>query len=355
VHVLQIVSARQMNGVIAHLRLLIPALRARGHRVSVVARQGSPFVDEFGAIPSDLHRCPADELRHIAQFCLDHDVEVIHAHMSRANNFATRLSGLTGLPCVLTAHALVWHPHWPQANRVIAVSESTARWHRRWNRVAPGRIETVLNFVDPARLVPDPAARQRLRAEWGATDTELLFGTVGDIIPRKGHDVLIPALEQAPGFRLVVVGKGDEKFVQPLKKRAGSRAIWLGTRPDIPEVLSALDGFVLASRRDPCPMAVIEAMAAGLPVVGSRVDGIPEFVEEGQSGFLARPADPIDLARALRCLVALTPEARRGMGNHCRTFIQTHATPEVQVPKIEAVLLSIAGPGRTGRLSAAGG
>ncbi len=340
-HILQIVSAKQMNGVIAHLRLLIPALRARGHRVSIVARDGSPFVEEFAAIASDLSRSPATELNRIAQFCKEQKVDVIHAHMSRANNFATRLKRLTGLPCVLTAHALVWHPHWRQADRVLAVSEATARWHRLWNRVPANRIETILNFVDPARLTPGPDARQRLRTEWGADESELLLGTVGDIIKRKGHDVLIPALEKAPGFRLVVIGKGDAAFVDPLKKRAGDRALWLGARRDIPDILSALDGFVLASRQDPCPMAVIEAMATGLPVVGSRVDGIPEFVDEGLCGFLARPSDPNDLARALGCLVALTPETRLRMGAYCREFIQNHATPEVQVPKIEAALQSV--------------
>lgn len=327
-----------MNGVVAHLRLLIPALRAQGVRVSVVAREGSPFVAEFGAISSDLSRRPSTELNRLAAFCRAERVDVLHAHMSRANNFATRLKRLTGLPCVLTAHALVWHPHWREADRVLAVSEATARWHRRWNAVSPSKIETILNFTDPTKLTPDPATRARLRAEWGAGEGELLFGTVGDVIKRKGHDVLISALEKAPGFRLVVVGKGEGSFVDALKNRAGERALWLGARRDIPDVLSALDGFVLASRRDPCPMAVIEAMAAGLPVVGSRIDGIPEFVQDGVSGFLARPGDSSGLARALSALVA---SDRKALGASGRRFIEAHATPESQVPKIEAALRSV--------------
>ncbi len=327
-----------MNGVIAHLRLLVPALRARGHVVSVLAREGSPFVAEFDALESDLSRTPPDELDRIARFCRDQSVDVIHGHMSRANNFAIRLKQQTRVPCVLTAHALVWHPHWREADRVLAVSEATARWHRRWNFVSPSRIETILNFIDPEKLTPNSSAREKLRAEWGVSESELLLGTIGDVIPRKGHDVLIRALEKSPGFKLAVIGQGDEKFIGPLRKLAGERALWLGRRTDIPDTLSALDGFVLASRRDPCPMAVIEALGAGLPVVGSRVDGIPEFVEEGASGFLARPGDSTDLARALNQLSGLSVEQRRAMGQAGRAFVETRATVESQVPRIEAAL-----------------
>ena len=341
-HLLQIVSAKRSNGVVTHLRQLLPALAERGHRVTVLTRAGSPFAEEFAAmgletLSSDLHRWPGDELDRIAAWAREHKVDAIHAHMSRANNFGVRLQQKTGIPCVLTAHALVWHPHWRAATRVIAVSEATEAWHRRWNRVS--KIETVLNFVDPAKLTPSEGARARIRAEWGVEGSEFLFGTVGDLIPRKGVDVLAAALGklETPA-RAVFVGRGEDKFVEKLRRAAGGRAIWAGFRTDIPDVLSALDGFVLASRRDPCPMAVIEAMAAGLPVVGSRIDGIPEFVDEGLSGFLARPGDPADLARALSCLAVLTPETRRRMGEFNREFVRANATVESQVPKIEAIL-----------------
>jgi L-malate glycosyltransferase len=344
-HLLEIVSAKKSNGVVTHLRQLLPALAARGHRVTVLTREGSSFAEEFSAmgletLSSDLHRWPGDELERIGEWAKAEKVDVIHAHMSRANNFGVRLQQKTGIPCVLTAHALVWHPHWRAAARVIAVSEATERWHRRWNRVS--KIETVLNFVDPAKLAPSDGTRERIRAEWGVAEGEFLFGTIGDLIPRKGVDVLASALGKlGTPAKTVFVGRGEEKFVEKLKRAAGERAIWAGFRTDIPDVLAALDGFALASRRDPCPMAVIEAMAAGLPVVGSCVDGIPEFVDEGFSGFLARPGDPADLARALGCLAVLTPETRRRMGEFNREFVTANATAESQVPKIEAALRKV--------------
>ena len=242
----------------------------------------------------------------------------------------------------MTAHALTLHPHWRVATKVLAVSQATETWHRRWNFVPERKIETILNFIDPAKLAPSDGAREKIRAEWGVGETEFLFGTVGDLISRKGVDVLACALGklEAPA-RAVFVGRGEEKFIEKLQREAGGQAIWAGFRTDIPDVLAALDGFVLASRRDPCPMAVIEALAAGLPVAGSRIDGIPEFVDEGFSGFLARPGDPRDLARALGCLAVLTPETRRRMGQHGREFVYARATVESQAPKIEAALLKV--------------
>ena len=347
-HLLEIVSAKKSNGVVTHLRLLLPALAAQGHRVTVLTREGSPFGEEFAAmgletLSSDLHRLPTDELKRIGDWAKAERVDVIHAHMSRANNFGARLRQKIGIPCVMTAHAQVWHPHWRVADRILAVSEATAHWHRRWNRIPSDRIETIWNFLDPDRLAPSRDARGRVRAGWGVGEDEVLLGAVGDIIPRKGIDVLTAALARMPNPpRLVVVGRGEAGYVERLQRRAGGeRAIWAGFRSDIPDVLAALDGVVLASRCEPFGLSLLEGMAVGLPVVGSRVDGIPELVKEGESGFLASPGDPQDLARALNALAALSPEERRAFGQHGRAFVTDNATVASQAPKIEAALARV--------------
>lgn len=344
-HILQVLSAQHhANGVVAHLRLLAPALQARGHRVTVLTRTGSSFTEEFTkagfeTLASDLSRWPLTEVKRIAAWAKAENVDVVHTHMSRSNNFGVALKLTAKLPVVMTAHALTRHPHWLLANQVLAVSESTAQWHRKSNFLSQKRLTTVLNFIDPARLIAPPGARAALRAEWGVGDREILLGTLGEISLRKGHDVLVEAQKQLPiTVRLVVVGEGREAFVSKVRQAAAPRVIWAGYRKDIPSVLAALDGFVLASRKDPCPMAVIEALAAGLPVIGSRTDGIPEFVEEGKSGFLATPGDVPDLARALSAFAALTPTERQSFGQAGQAFVHAHATVASQVPQIEAVL-----------------
>lgn len=347
-HVLEIVSAKQSNGVIAHFRLLAPALRERGHRVTVLARAGSPFVDEFTAagfetLASDLHRWPADEIKRIAAWAKAEKVDVVHAHMSRANNFGLRIRQATGIPCVLTAHALTWHPHWRAASHVIAVSEATAAWHRRRNLVTAQRMSVVRNFVAWPRPEPAQGARAALRAEWGVPEGAFLLGAIGDVIPRKGQDLAVRALAQTPeNVRLVVVGRG-EGFLEKVRAEAArlgvaDRIVWAGFRTDIPAVHAAIDGLVMASRRDPCPMAVIEALGAGLPVVGTRVDGIPEFVTDGATGFLAPADDAAALGSAMARLSALSPHERAAMGDRARSSIADGATVASQVPQIESIL-----------------
>lgn len=347
-HVLEVVSARQPNGVITHFRLLAPALRERGHRVTILARAGSPFIDEFAGagfetLASDLHRWPADEIRRIADWAKAEGVSVIHSHMSRANNFGLRIRQATGIPCVLTAHALTWHPHWRAASHVIAVSEATALWHRRRNFVPAERMSVVRNFVAWPPPEPTPYGAERLRIEWNVPADATLLAIIGDVIHRKGHDVLIRALARTPStVRLVVVGRG-EGFLEKVQRDAvrlgvADRIVWAGYRTDIPNVLAAVDAVVAPSRRDPCPMVVVEALAAAVPVIGAQVDGIPEFVAEGRNGFLAPPDDPVELAAAIGRFLALDSVARRSMALFGRMEMEAVGTVEWQVPKIEAIL-----------------
>lgn len=356
-HIMEITSGTDVDGAVRHCLLLSRELVRRGNRVTLVCRPGAWIGDQFSdgsveVIRSDLHRLPPDELRRMAAVVRQRGIDVIHTHMSRAHFFGVLLRWFSGAPCAATAHSRHFQIHWPLNDLVIAVSEATRRFHCRWNRVPAGRIETIHNFIDPAALVSVPeSARQEVRAEWSAHAGWRLVGLIGNVVPRKGHLYLVRALPRVlaaiPSARLVFVGREvSPRYaarVRGTAERLGvaDRIVWAGFRADMRRVMAALDLCVLASVEESFPLVLLEAMAAGLPVVATAVGGVPECMRPGETGLLVPPADSDALAGAIAALLA---DFER-----CQTFGQTGAewvrsrfSPEGQVARIEAALARIA-------------
>ena len=152
--------------------------------------------------------------------------------------------------------------------------------------------------------------------------------TVGRLQAPKDAITLVRALAAVHGspFETVVVGDGpDRPAVEEEVRRLGlERAVELvGERDDVPELLATADLFVLSSRSEGLPLSILEAMAAGLPVVASRVGGIPEVVVDGETGLLVPPGDPQRLADAVERLLA-DPSLRRRLGEAGRRRVAEH-------------------------------
>ncbi len=139
----------------------------------------------------------------------------------------------------------------------------------------------------------------------------MVIGAVGRLVPQKGHDLLVAALPSIlavrPGTMLWLVGDGPSRHL--LESRAKALGVagnvrFLGTRDDVPLLLSAMDLVVQPSRYEGMPNAVMEAMAAGRPVVATAVDAIPELVEDGRSGWLCPPESSSALAATVLAALA---------------------------------------------------
>ena len=214
------------------------------------------------------------------------------------------------------------------ADEVVAVSSACAAAIESGER----RARVVRNGV------PIPEARAR-----DARESPLTVGTVGVVSRRKGTDVYVEAArrvrERDPGIRFELVGAPtdplDAGWAEEVLVGAAAAGVTHLERADVAAKLGEWDIFVLPSRRDPFPLSSLEAMAAGLPVVATRVDGIPEQVS-GDAGVLVEPGDPAALAEAILGLAARPAAERAALGEAGRRRVQAEFTIERQVAELDA-------------------
>ncbi len=187
------------------------------------------------------------------------------------------------------------------------------------------------------------ALRQKIRQTLGLPDHSIILLTVARLDRQKGHDYLIPAiphlLESFPNIHFVWVGDGDQK--ENLEHQLDNYGIrssvsLLGYRQDIPNLLLAADLFILPTYFEGFPFALLEAMACGLPVVTTHVNGIPEIIEHGVHGLLTRKGDSCDLLETLRWALA-NPEDMAIMASSARRKVQEFSQEKMLTETLEVL------------------
>lgn len=229
----------------------------------------------------------------------------------------------------------------PLGSAWVAVAHGQREYLTRVKGVPPARLRVIPNGIDPAPF-GSRAARAAVRAAWGIREDAPVAGILAVLRPEKDHRTFLLAArfvaDALPDARFVLVGDGP--MAADLAREAavldlGSRVVFAGRRADIPAVLSAFDVSVLCSTDvETFPMAFLESMAAGLPLVGTRVGGLPEMIEDGINGRLVRPRDPQGLAAALRELLT-DPARARAMGDASRRRVETEFSRDAMVRAYE--------------------
>ena len=350
--ILQVCSGTLVNGAIVHALMVTRELARRGHHVTLLCQADSWIGEQMATEPvrvvySNMRRWPPHELGRVATLVRRRGIDVIQTHLSRAHFFGVLLRWMTGVPCVATAQSRHFQLHWMFNDCVVAASEATRTFHCRQNLVRPSRAVTIHNFADVRRLHhPAADARQRVRREFDVPDDALLIGSVGDLVPRKGQLSVVEALPRvlaaAPNARLVLVGPAkDPDYTALVRQRAeqlgvAAAVVFAGRRDDMPDVYAALDIKILASLEDSLPLAILEAMAAGLPVVATTTGGIPECVHDGKTGLLVPPGDSDALATALVRLLG-DPALRRACGQAGQQLAAQSFSPESHARALEGV------------------
>ncbi len=356
--IMEIVSGVGINGAVHNCLLLTRELARRGHRVTLVCRNGSWIARQLASDPvdivfSELDRWPSDEIHRIAAVLNRRSIDVVHTHMSRAHFFGVLLRWFGGVPCVATAHNRLFQPHWMFNDLVIAVSEATRRYHETYNLVRSDRIVTVHNFVDYDRFAGVPfTAREEIRRELKIDLASRVIGMVGSVIPKKGQIYAVRAMPKilalSPLAKLLLVGKiGNDDYADDIRRVAADlgvadRIVWAGERDDVNRILAAVDVSVSPSLGEALGMTILEAMAAGRPVVASNVGGIPECVEPGKTGVLVPPRDSHTLARAVNRLFSDQP-LREELVQAARKHVRQHFSTNSQATAIEAAFGRVVG------------
>lgn len=223
----------------------------------------------------------------------------------------------------------------PWVHRHVTVSAHLAAYLTERVGIPASRVEHIYNGVDVHRFAA-PAAQGA-----GEGESPFVIGTVGRLTPVKDQATLVAAFQRLrdlapdrfPQARLVILGDGPKRAeLQAALDGAGlAGQAWLpGSRADVDEQLQRLDLFVLPSLAEGIPVTVLEAMAAGVPVVATRVGGIPELVDDGVTGTLVPPGDTEALAKALRGYLE-APERGRREGAAGRERVVAHFSRERMV------------------------
>ena len=330
-------------------------------QLETAKKQGIEIID----VPSLVRRIsPTNDLRCLVSlFRLIRKAKphIVHTHTSKAGILGRLAAWMARVPVIIhTPHGHVFYGHFGRSlsriflqmermlgkitHHQIALTPEESNDYLRLRVSKPSNTSVIHSGVDVHRFIKEAKQRARKRKELGIPPDSLVVGYVGWLIPIKGVTYLVTAmtkvLEKHPKSLLVLVGKGDDKGEEEIKLKeqvegAGltDKVHFLGWRPDVDEIMGCFDIFVLPSLNEGMGRVLVEAMAAGLPIVASRVGGIPDLVKDGKNGRLVPPGDATALEKAISSLLA-DKETRKRMGIAGKRICRQYST-EAMVEQID--------------------
>jgi len=295
-------------------------------------------------------------------------IDVLHAHMPNAHLLAGLVGKLCSKPVLATVHSRHVTPMDLEVHRLAGTHVGVVCKHSYFHGLSLGvnaaQLSCIPNGVDTALFQPGPrGGADDLRRHFAMDDGDPLVGFVGRLSPEKGPEVFLRAVQLLrgllPAARFVLVGDGPMRAgLQAFIERAGLQGVvhLAGVREDMPAVYRQLDAVVSTSQSEAMPLALMEAMATGLPLVASHVGGIPDLVQSGSTGWLVGPRDYEGVAQHVARLFE-TPglAARMGARARERAVQQFDLADSVQrTAGLLAQLGGVASRGAIGALPAGG-
>jgi glycosyltransferase involved in cell wall biosynthesis len=340
---LVIPGINRIAGAERQLIQLAKGLAARGWQVSVVALSDSGGDEAEGLVKAGVAFVTLGMRKGVAdprgwirfhRWLRKERPDVLHAHLPHATWLA-RWSRLAAPVRVVvdTLHSSSTGTlgrklgyRWSDwlTDKVTAVSRAVADAHQKARMVRAAKLTIVPNGVDVDRWRPDAAKREALRREV-LEDHEFLWLAAGRLDPVKDYPTLLQAMVEVPEQAcLVIAGAGQlEKELRRFANELGleRRVRFILFEPDVCRWMQAADAFVLSSRWEGLPMALMEAAACELPAVATDVPGTREVLMDGQTGLLVSAGNALDLAGAMMCMMQVSPEERHAMGVKARQLV----------------------------------
>jgi len=318
-----------------------------------LVRNPSPWRDFFSLL----------EIRKLLK---THSFDLIHTHSSKAGILGRRVAHEQGVPAVHTPHGHIFYGYFgglltrlfiraerraaPWATRIISLTDAETRESLARGIGRPGQYVTIPSGIPLARFRNLPAAAgMEFRRVNGIAPEAVLFVSIGRLEPVKGFDLLLHALA-AIRFHgrpacLAIVGEGPERATleqMAVDLRISANVRFDGFLEDVTPALAAADIFVLASRNEGMGRVFIEAMAAGRPVIGPRVGGVPQVIREGETGWLVEPENPEALAKAM-ARAAGNLEQCREMGARAAASVYPEFDEDTMIERLAAVYQAVLG------------
>lgn len=354
--ILYITNHLNIGGVTSYVLTLAAGLKKRGHSIYIASSGGAllPELSEKGIIYVPIPIKTKKEvgpkilasLLKLNKFLRHEDIDLVHTHSRTTQVLGSLLNKKKGIRHISTCHGYFkrrllrrFFPCWGE--RVIAISEQVKEHLINDFKVEEKNIIVIHNGIDIDKfrieyLKPKTEAKKDL----GLADAPAV-GIVARLSDVKGHIYLIEAMKEVlrdfPAAQLLIVGDGKEK--KKLVKLADKlgifrNVIFKAEVTDTREVLAAMDVFVMPSLKEGLGLALMEAMALGLPAIGSNIGGIKSLIKHGVNGLLVEAADSKGLAGAIKELFA-DPARRESFGRQARRFIAENFSQEKMVIETE--------------------
>ena len=313
-----------------------------------IARTGVPF-KVLGLKPGLLR--PFDVLR-LHDFLLECEPTIVHTFLLTGSLYGRFAAMMAHVPVIIgtevniyqnkkSIHARLEKWLMRRTDAVVASAASVREFYIDQVKADPSKVEVIYNAVDWAQL-QTTVSREKFRTSVGVPQDVPLAGIIARLTEQKAHQVLFDAIAHDAGLaklHLLVVGDGELRA--QLTARAETlniqgRVHFLGARRDLGNILASIDLFAMPSYWEGLPLSMVLAMGAGLPVVASRVAGIPEVVKDGVSGLLVAPGDTAELAAALNRIVH-DDTLRVLLGQEARTFVRPRFGVDGYVASVSAL------------------
>ncbi len=357
-NILHLTTHLNTGGIASYIATLAHGLTRKGHTV-IIASSGGDLVLTLQAQGGAHFKIPIRTKQEVSPvvmisfwkllpFMKRKEVDIIHAHTRVTQVLGCLLAGATRKPYISTCHGFFKKrffrkifPCW--GNRVIAISESVKEHLMKDFAIPEERIRLIHSGIDGKKFkIQNSKFKNTVKQEYGLGE-----GPVAGIVARlsdvKGHKVLLNAMKQVlhaiPKAQLLIVGEGKMKaeLISTSKLLGIERnVVFIPRVLDTARILSIMDVFIMPSLQEGLGLSLMEAMAAGLPVVGSDVGGIKTLIQDGYNGLLVKPGDNEHLARAIVELLYDTRKARL-LGENAAGFIAQNFTQEKMIEETEEV------------------
>lgn len=346
--VLYIIATLPIGGAEEHLKTVVANIDSYGFKPTVccIGEKGliGEEIESLGVEVITLGRMKGKGfdpriIKGLMALIKEREIDIIHTHLYHANMYGRAAALAARVPVVATEHnvyksykkkrSVINRLLAKRTDSMIAVSMAVKDEICKRDSIDPAKVEVIYNGIEVERFkVPDAEEKRRAKVALGLEPDIIVAGTISRLSKQKGHTYLLRAFADLtrsfPELKLLVVGSGpleDELKSQAEKLGLSESVIFTGARRDVPEILKALDIFVMPSLWEGFPVSLLEAFATGLPVVVSPVGGVVDAVKDRVSGLYVEPEDVDGLVAQISKLLK-DNEMATGLGTEARKVVE---------------------------------